>query len=202
MLLPKMVNKEDQYKMVWALHRMAFSGRFYSRDYEYARVLHQKNMIENHPSKRAKGWSTKVSDAVLSHWKDNDERRKQTSETFKKWWKENREVALQHQKKAAKLGGQASAKIYRGKKRGPNPKLQGEKNGAAGEYIITFPNGEVKTIKFLKGFCEDHNLSYACMIKVSSGHNKQHKGFKITRPGFEYSNPGKFLKMKGDSVDE
>lgn len=35
----------------------------------------------------------------------------------------------------------------------------------------------------IKTFCEEHNLSYDCMLKVSCGSNKQHRGYTIIKKG-------------------
>ena len=42
------VDSQTRWRLIWALHRMAFSGVLYSRGYELARILHRANMANTH----------------------------------------------------------------------------------------------------------------------------------------------------------
>ena len=44
LLLTKMTEGEARSKMCWALHRMAYSGKLYARQYALARKIHQRNV--------------------------------------------------------------------------------------------------------------------------------------------------------------
>lgn len=109
LLLSKMTQAESYIKMCWALHRMAFSGEQYfgSRDYDWFRKKHRQFLAENHPS-RKQSWRDTVSKKVTKHWEDNEQRKKQTSETIKKWIRDNPEEAKEKQMKASILGAKAS----------------------------------------------------------------------------------------------
>lgn len=50
-----------------------------------------------------------------------------------------------------------------------------EKNSRA--YVITFPNGNVETIKNMKQFSETHNLNASAMSAVAKGKKSHHRGF-------------------------
>lgn len=120
-LLTKMCESENKIKMCWALHRLTFSKKIYSsHQYELARKIHIKNLIENHPSKN-EDWIDKVSTIVYDHWKDNAERRQKTSDRMKKNWEDNKEKLVDHNRKIAKLGAAAAKDVlakrieYRGK---------------------------------------------------------------------------------------
>lgn len=66
----------------------------------------------------------------------------------------------------------------------PNNPKQKEKisNSLAKTWLITYPDGTKETIKNLKKFCNEKGLFQSCMILVSQGKQKNHKGF-ICRPG-------------------
>jgi hypothetical protein len=87
LLLTKMcLNKQDEIKMLWALHRLTFSRDYYSSyQYELARKKHVFNMLTNHPSKK-QSWRDLVSIAVFKTWENNEERREQTSIKMKERW--------------------------------------------------------------------------------------------------------------------
>lgn len=113
LLLTKMTVGDDNMKMCWALHRMAFSGIDYfgSRDYDWYRRRHVDWLKENHPLKHpTKGAARRqsISERVYKDWEDNTERKKNTSLYFKRWREENPEEFLENQRKGAKLGGEAA----------------------------------------------------------------------------------------------
>lgn len=86
LLLTKMTEGDDRYKMLWALHRMAFtSTRLSSHQYALARKQHIKFLFENHPSTR-QGWSEKVSSAVKTQWANDPERRVKTAKRMTQIW--------------------------------------------------------------------------------------------------------------------
>lgn len=188
-ILPKILCDSNHIsKMIWALHRMAFSRAprnsqrtlLNSHQYNKARELHRKNMIENHPSKNnnnAKNWREKVSAAVKSHWDDNENRRQVASERMKKTWDEKREVMSSHCKSISKKGAEAAkAKLLgsthnRGKK--------GKENPSAKRFEIISPSGEIMVTNCLKEFCSEKGLNYGSMINVSRGLLKSNKGYSI-----------------------
>lgn len=88
LLLTRMcVDKQNEIKMCWALHRLTFSKTFYSsKNYDTARRIHIKNLKENHPSIK-KTWRDRVSEAVYNSWKENDKRRELLSNKTKERWK-------------------------------------------------------------------------------------------------------------------
>jgi len=101
LLLTKMcLDRQDEVKMLWALHRLTFSKDYYSSyQYELARKKHIFNMKNNHPSKK-ETWRDSVSKAVFETWKDNEERRAKTSIKMKERWRNDdgklRELAIQN----------------------------------------------------------------------------------------------------------
>ena len=50
-------------------------------------------------------------------------------------------------------------------------------------WIITYPNGKIETIRNLRKFSLEHNLDRASMQDVATGTRNQHKGFKCARGG-------------------
>ena len=111
LLLTKMVMAKNRTKMCWALHRITYSSltneRFNGRMYEWYRKRHSDFMKTDHPSKTP-SWVQKVSDAVHSHWENNDIRRSNTSKRMSQTWKEQPEILLEHNRKISILGGIAS----------------------------------------------------------------------------------------------
>lgn len=87
LLLTKMcIEKQDEIKMLWALHRLTFSRDYYSSyQYELTRKKHIKNMLQNHPSKK-QTWRDSVSEAVFKTWENNEKRKSETSRKLKERW--------------------------------------------------------------------------------------------------------------------
>jgi len=109
LLLTKMVkDKTAAIKMCWALHRLVFSKTiFNSHQYDISRKIHIKNLKENHPSNK-QAWRDTVSEIVFSHWENNEERRKATSNKMKENWIKNKEKLLEHNRNISKIGALAS----------------------------------------------------------------------------------------------
>jgi group I intron endonuclease len=55
------------------------------------------------------------------------------------------------------------------------------KTNASKQFLITFPNGEQKTIFNLKQFCKENSLVYHGMSCVSLGLYEQYKGYKCSK---------------------
>lgn len=180
MILCKITDGSDRSKMTWALHRMTFNGsyRVNSRQYEYIRKCHAKNVSENHPSYRDSSWSSKVSVSNKQSWAKDIERKENTSKRMKQTWEERPDEMLANSRRAAKLGGAAAAIALKGKKR-PECAMKGINNPMAKTFVIKSPTGDEIIVDDLKDFCHNNDLSYACMIQVSCGKNKQHKGYTI-----------------------
>jgi hypothetical protein len=90
---------EAKNKMLWALHRMCFSGNYGSpsRLYEQFRIEFINNLKINHPSKtNPEEFSRKSSEAMTDFWKYNEIRREEFSNRMKKTWENNREKLLSH----------------------------------------------------------------------------------------------------------
>lgn len=175
LLLTKMTAGEENIKMNWALHRMAFSGIQYfgSRDYEWFRKRHSQFLSENHPSK-TQSWCDAVSEKVSNDWKNNDVRRQKTSERMKLSWKEGKIKPKDQTGEKNHMWGKRSwnnGKTYK------NEKLKGSKNGTAITVILQDQTGKTFSFPCLKEACAALNLNYACMLQVSRGKNKQHKGY-------------------------
>jgi hypothetical protein len=64
-------------------------------------------------------------------------------------------------------------------KRKGNKNCLGKTNRAL-TYIITFPDGTQKEIYNMAKFCEEYNLSRACMCNVAKGKGKQHRGYTVS----------------------
>lgn len=64
-------------------------------------------------------------------------------------------------------------------KKFPGTGKLGKENPSAKKFIILCPSGEKIVIECLKTFCDEKQLNYECMKKVSQGKNKQHRGYII-----------------------
>lgn len=174
-LLTKFTIGEDKHKMICAVNRMMISKKYNvnSRVYENVRSSFIESLKENHPSK-TEAWLEKVKNYVLESWKNDNERRYKTSLNMKKLWNEGKLKP----KFGSENGMFGKVSVRRGKKF-PGTGKSGESNPAAKEYNILTPNGDELKTKCLKTFCDEHNLNYGCMKKVSQGKNKQHRGYTI-----------------------
>lgn len=178
LLLTKMVTKEDDIiKMNWALHKMCYSGidYFNSRDYDWYRKRHIEFLKAHHPSKKP-SWRKAVSERVLSDWEHNFERRKKTSDKMRAMWREGKIQARDQTGEKNHMWGKNS--WNKGKKYS-NDKVKGQNNGASIAVTLQNDNGDIYSFPTLKEACQTLNLDYACMLQVSRGKNKQHKGYKI-----------------------
>lgn len=176
-LLTKFTKKDEKHKMLCALHRMAFSKKYRinSRLYEQVRTDFNISMKQNHPSKK-ESWRINVSKAVLLEWENNYIRKYETSERMKNSWK-NGTLKPKFGEKNGMFGKESSRK---GKKF-PGTGKFGKDNPAAKKYTILNPHGVEIVIDCLKTFCNENNLDYGCMKKVSQGKNKQHRGYTILK---------------------
>lgn len=177
LLLSKMTQGESYVKMCWALHRMAFSGEQYfgSREYDWFRKKHRHFLVENHPSKK-QSWRDAVSKKVTKHWEDNEQRKKQTSDRMKQSWKEGK---IKSKDQTGKNNHMWGKKSWNNGKTYENNKLKGSKNGTSITVTLQNQFGEISIFPCLKEACEKLNLNYKCMLQVSRGKNKQHKGYII-----------------------
>ena len=89
LLLTKMTEGDMQHKMLYALHRMCFSGKYGngSRLYETFREKFLSSLKEYHPSKTDKNYGKKRSDSVTESWVDAEDRRKKHAKDMKEKWK-------------------------------------------------------------------------------------------------------------------
>lgn len=176
-LLTKFTEKDKKYKMIYALHRMAFSQKYKitSRLYEQVRTDFNISMKQNHPSKK-ESWRINVSKAVLLEWENNYKRKYETSERMKNSWKNGT-----LKPKFGKDNGMFGKESIRKGKKFPGTGKFGKNNPAAKKYTILNPHGVEIVIDCLKTFCDDNNLDYGCMKKVSQGKNKQHRGYIILK---------------------
>lgn len=119
LLLTKMVEGQDKYKMGWALHKLSYSGVIRSKNYELIRKIHIKNLKTrdfNDPS-----YIKKLSKSIKSSWEDSDERRHETSNTIKKYYQDNKEKIDSRLRGMSKYAAMKSAKVvskrieYKGK---------------------------------------------------------------------------------------
>lgn len=99
LLLTKMcIDKKNEIKMIWALHRITYSGNHKnSKTYSLVRKKFISNLKENHPSKTKK-WRKNVSNGVKKSWKKDYNRKKQTSDRMKRNWIENRTILCEYNK--------------------------------------------------------------------------------------------------------
>ncbi len=178
-LLTKFKVGQEKYKMIWALHRMAFSEKYKitSRMYEEVRKQFVTSLKNNHPSK-SEIWRKKVSEAVFLEWQNNFTRRYETSQRMKKLWSEGKLLP-----KKGSENGMFGKEAWNKNKKFPGTGKSGKENPSAKKYIICTPTGEQIFVECLKTFCDENNLNYACMKKVSEGKNKQHRGYTILRKG-------------------
>lgn len=182
LLLTKMFDdKNIKYKLVWALHRLSFSRKLNSYQYEIARKMHIRNMKENHPSKISSKWSMNLSISVKESWENAPiERRNQASKSLKQLWDNDRERMLKLAKINGLKGANASKIKLKGSKR-PECSQPGERNPMAKKFVIRTPEGKLEKCNCLKTYCDENQLSYDSMLQVSCGKNKQHKGYFIER---------------------
>jgi len=89
LLLVKMLTGENKHKMLYALHRMCFSGKYgqASRLYEKWRIEFLESLKINHPSKKDINYGKKISVRVKKQWRNDDERKKHHAEQMKQKWK-------------------------------------------------------------------------------------------------------------------
>lgn len=176
-LLVKFTEGEQKYKMLWALHRMAYTEKYTitSRLYEIVRSDFITSLKKNHPSKN-ESWRKKISIAVLMEWQNNYQRKYKTSQKMKKMWEEGKLFA-----KFGSENGMYGKEPWNKNKKFPGTGKSGKDNPAAKKFTIISPIGEIIMIECLKTFCEEKQLDYGCMKKVSQGKNKQHRGYTILR---------------------
>jgi hypothetical protein len=177
LLLPKFYSGIYREKMIWALHRMSFSGKYKlnSRMYEYIRRMFIDFITKNHPSKK-ESWRIAVSESVKKTWENSNQRRTETSKRMKDLWKNGKIVPL----KGKDNGMFGKIPSNKGKKF-PGTGKSGKNNPSAKKFTIITPKGEYVNIECLKTYCDEMNLTYGCMKKVAQGKNKQHRGYSILR---------------------
>lgn len=128
-LLTKMCkSKEHTNKMIWALHRMAFSipseknrTSMSAKSYEICRKLWSKYLTENHPAKiDPEKWSDTARKTSLEYWDDEDrsrERRENLTkhsplrERIRKPGDLDYDEFMEEQRRRAKNGAQRAAEI-------------------------------------------------------------------------------------------
>ena len=178
-LLPKFLEGNDKYKMMWALHRMSFSKRYdefiTSRQYEALRKEWSIYLTDHHPSKQ-ESWRQIISIVVFKHWENNSERRQKTSDRMKQLWAKGKLKA-----RSGVENPMYGKEPYNKGKKYPGTGLSGAKNPAAGIYLITKPDKSTEQIECLREYCNLNNLTYACMLRVVQGKNKQHRGYTVKR---------------------
>jgi hypothetical protein len=177
LLLVKFTEKDYKHKMICAINRMKISKKYIinSRKYEWLRDQFINSFKNNHPSTE-NSWRRNVSNAIIETWKNDNERRNETSERMKKLWREGK-----LKPKFGKDNGMFGKISPKRNKKYPGTGKLGKNNPASKIYIIKCPTGEEIQIDCLKTFCDDNKLNYGCMIQVSKGKNKQHRGFLILR---------------------
>lgn len=105
LLLSKMcICSQHRHKMVWALHRMAFSCPLLSsKEYELARVVFSKNLKNYHQSKtleQKQQFADKSRDRMLQLWETDLNRRQKQAAALKKRRLQNpekwRQISIQN----------------------------------------------------------------------------------------------------------
>lgn len=88
LLLTRFAEGDAKWKLIWAVHRMAFNGRkIYSRSYELAREMHRKNAAEsNSRIKDRDAWKASIKESY-----NTPGRRENKATTVKKTWLDNPE---------------------------------------------------------------------------------------------------------------
>lgn len=101
LLLTKMYEGIPKQKMCWALHRIAFSGKYYSRNYELARIIHRENVkfSSKHRDNKKLGQKVKESFNIAG-------RREINSIAMKKTWATGKLSKIQ-----SKLNGRKSIEV-------------------------------------------------------------------------------------------
>jgi hypothetical protein len=177
-LLCHMTEGRAKRSMYWALHRMLFSRATQhianSRLFETFRKEFIA-MIKASPHYKTPEWSRKMSDVVTASWAENIDRRKKASEQMRDKWRRGIITSDQRGEKNHMWGKTPASK---GKKF-PGTGKSGSKNSQAKVFTIRRPTGEIDVTDCLRTYCETANLSYACMVQVSRGKNKQHRGYTI-----------------------
>lgn len=175
LLLTKFLTGQDKHKMIWALHRMAFSKKYKitSRLYEYVRIQHINNLKENHPSNNAI-WREKIAGIVREHWKNNSDRKKLARETMIESWSKG--------KLKPKIGsdnGMFGKEPWNKGKKLPGSGMLGSSNPAASSYKIVDKFGQMYYTDCLASFCRENinKPQPRNMRKVASGELKRHKIF-------------------------
>ena len=175
LLLSKIYIGIEREKMIWALHRMSFSGKYKinSKTYEVIRTLFVNFLKNNHPSKK-ESWRIAVSESIKKTWENNIERKIESSERMKKLWETGKITT----RSGPDNGMYGKIPFNKGKKF-PGTGKSGKDNPASKKFVIKTPKGEYVNIECLKTYCDKMNLSYGCMKKVAQGKNKQHRGYYI-----------------------
>ena len=99
LLLTKMCTGESKHKMLYAIHRMCFSGKYgsSSRLYERFRTTFIESLVLNHRSKKdPTSFSDEISKRMFDLWEKDQIRREQTSKRMKYVWANKRELMLSH----------------------------------------------------------------------------------------------------------
>jgi hypothetical protein len=88
-LLTKMTKGGMKHKMLYALHKMCFSGKYGngSRLYEIFRKEFIHSLKEFHPSKTNNDYGDKRSKITAKSWTNADDRRKKHAKDMKEKWK-------------------------------------------------------------------------------------------------------------------
>lgn len=186
LLLVKFTCGKSRRSMAWALHRMRYSRcleNFSSRKYDVARKLFVDNISgKNHPANYIHGWTYDHRARIKNSYTDS--LKKLRSDQFKSNWRnlssEQKNAKIDHLKNISKMGALAAKKALSGKKR-PKCSQPGKNNPMAILVEIKCPDGNVVEIECLKSFCQKYELSYASMLQVSCGKNKQHRGYTILK---------------------
>lgn len=181
-LLCRMTVGRDHRSMCWAIHRMMYNERHTvsnSHTYEILRGEHRE-MLRNSPHYKTPEWSRKIAEVVKSTWENNESRKLEASRKMKERWKSGK---LHARDQSGEKNCMYGREPWNKGKKYPGSGRSGSLNSQAKQFTILTPTGEVDITNCLKTYCEAHSLTYACMVKVSQGKNKQHRGYMIMEKG-------------------
>lgn len=174
-LLPKMTCGDNAIKMCWALHRMLYSGKYVPNSYAYEQSrLQFIAMLKSNPKYKTPEWLQQHSDNIFKSWENAEGRRIATSKRMKYLW----DSGILYPRNGARNGMWGKQSWNKGKKL-PGTGKRGAENPMAKTFVISSPTGKIEKTNCLKEYCDTNALNYSCMIKVSQGKNKQHRGYTI-----------------------
>lgn len=156
LLLTKFTKGAAKRRMHWALHRMAFSGKNYSKTYELCRKQHREIAAQSHKLRD----KDKHAFSVKQNWESLSEaERFDKINGIRNFWKNlSQEEKLQRVLTGSKAALTKTVKYF---------------------YQVISPTGEIFDVNLgLGNFAKTNNLDAGQLLKVSQGKLPSYNGWK------------------------